>query len=336
MSTVERQIAERARKHPDSPLTNLHQFIDERFLWLCFKGLKRKSSAGTDSVTWEDYKEEIEISIPWLLSDFKRGTFRAPNIRRTYIPKGDGKLRPLGIPTTEDKVLQSAVSTVLTPIYDNLFYDFSYGFQKDKRAHFALDDISYSIRKHKCMYIIDADMQDYFGSIDHGHLRSFLDKRIKDGVIRKMIDKWLKAGVLDKGNIIYPESGTPQGGIISPLLSNIYLHYVLDEWFVKDIQPLLKEGSFIVRYADDFVLGFSCREDAERVLSVLPKRLGKYGLTLHPEKTCLVYLGADKNNDRGTFDFLGFTHYMGKTRKGYPCLKRRTAKKRLSRSLNAM
>jgi group II intron reverse transcriptase/maturase len=188
-------------------------------------------------------------------------------------------------------------------------------------------------------YIIDADMQNYFGSINHQCLREFLDHRIKDGVIRKMIDKWLKAGILDNGQLVYPIEGTPQGGTISPLISNIYLHYVLDEWFIRQIQPLLKGDSFLIRFADDFLLGFTNKEDALRVMQVLPKRLGKYGLTLHPEKTRLIELNGEKvqpNQENKTFDFLGFTHYMGMSRKGKCILKRKTSSKKLNASLKRM
>lgn len=179
-------------------------------------------------------------------------------------------------------------------------------------------------------------MENYFGSIDHQRLREFLDHRIKDGVIRKMIDKWLKAGIFEKGNVSYPKEGTPQGGSISPLLSNIFLHYVLDEWFIEQIQPLLKGKSFIIRFADDFLLGFTNKEDAERVMKVLPKRLGKYSLTLHPEKTRLIELVERNGQKPGTFDFLGFTHYMGKSRKGRTVLMRKTSSVKLRASLKRM
>jgi group II intron reverse transcriptase/maturase len=185
-------------------------------------------------------------------------------------------------------------------------------------------------KKH---YIIDADIKNYFGSINHGLLREFLDKRIKDGVIRKMIDKWLKAGIMDSGNISYPEEGTPQGSVISPLLSNIFLHYVLDEWFSEQIQPLLKGESFIVRFADDFILGFTDKSDAERVMAVLPKRFAKYGLTLHPVKTKMIDLKSKRGESGRSFDFLGFTHFLGKSRKGYLVLKRKTSSKRLTKAI---
>jgi group II intron reverse transcriptase/maturase len=210
---------------------------------------------------------------------------------------------------------------------------FSYGFRPGKSAHQALQQLFEEVSFRGKRYLIDADMKNYFGSIEHQCLRSFLDERIKDGVIRKQIDKWLKAGVLESGMVKYPKAGTPQGGNISPLLSNIYLHYVLDEWFTEQIQPLLRGGSSLIRFADDFVLCFSSKIDAERVLRVLPKRLSKYGLALHPEKTRLVEVGKGKQGDKGTFDFLGFTHYLGRSRKGKSILKRKTSSKKLRMSL---
>lgn len=336
MSTVEMQIAERCRRNPGEALTNLQQFIDEEFLEECLNILNKQSASGVDGQDWKTYNEERKERIPELLKGFKSGSYRAPYIRRVYIPKGDGKQRPLGLPTIEDKVLQTAVSKILTPIYEGIFYDNSYGFRPGKSQHQALEELFKEVSYQGKRYIIDADMENYFGSINHQCLREFLNRKIKDGVIRKMIDKWLKAGVLENGQVVYPTEGTPQGGTISPLLSNIYLHYVLDEWFKEEIQPRLKGESFMIRYADDFLLGFTNEEDARRVMEVLPKRLGKYSLKLHPEKTKLLELdGSEKDVQRG-FDFLGFTHFMGKSRKGKSILKRKTSGKKLKASLKRM
>lgn len=336
MSTVEKQIADRARKFPGEALTNLHQFIEDAMLTECFNSLNKKGASGVDRETWYEYNEQRSERIPKLLTAFKSGKYRAPNIRRVYIPKGDGKQRPLGLPTVEDKLLQTAVTKVLTPVYETMFYNTSYGFRPGKSQHQALENLFKEVSFKGKRYIIDADMKNYFGSIDHQRLREFLDLRIKDGVIRKMIDKWLKAGILEEGNVIYPKEGTPQGGSISPLLSNIYLHHVLDEWFIKQIQPLLKGSSFIIRFADDFLLGFTNREDAERVMEVLSKRLGKYGLTLHPEKTKLIELDGKDGQKPATFDFLGFTHYMGKSRKGRTVLLRKTSSKKFHAAIKRM
>ena len=332
MSTLELQIAERAKKFDDEPLTNLSQFITEGLLVECFGKLNKNSRAGVDNQNWYDYVQGLKENISQLHSSFKSGNHRAPNIRRVYIPKGKTGKRPLGIPTVEDKVLQSAVRTVVEPIYEGIFKDFSYGFRPKRSCHQAVEYLFREVSFGGMRYIIDADIKNYFGSINHVQLREFLDLRVKDGVIRKMLDKWLKAGILEDEQLSYPKEGTPQGGIISPLLSNIYLHYVLDKWFSEEIQPLLKGKSFIVRYADDFVLGFELPEDAHRVFSVLPKRFTKYHLGLHPDKTKIINLNSPKRGGR-SFDFLGFTHFMGKTRKGKQVLKRKTSSKKLTLSL---
>jgi len=334
MSTVDVRIAERAKKFRDEPLTNLHSFIDEGLLLESFKSLNKKGATGVDRQSWADYNEVKEERLPKLLSQFKSGSYRAPLIRRTYIPKGKGKRRPLGLPTTEDKLLQKAVMRVLTPIYEQEFCSTSYGFRPGKSQHEALEKVFKEVSFTGKYCVIDADITNYFGSINHGQLREFLDLRIKDGVIRKMIDKWLKAGVLEDGQVKYPEEGTPQGGVISPLLSNIYLHYVLDDWFTQIIQPRLKGASQLIRFADDFLLLFSSKESARRVMEVLPKRMGKYGLSLHPEKTKLVEVSNGEGKGGQTFDFLGFTHFMGKSRKGKAILKRKTSKKKLKSSLH--
>jgi RNA-directed DNA polymerase len=338
MLTVEMQIAERARKYPNEALTNLHDLIDELLLESCLAGLNKKGAAGVDDQTWNDYHEQRAERIPQLLTAFKSGNYRAPYIRRVFIPKGDGQLRPLGLPTVEDKLLQSAVTKILTPVYEQIFIPTSYGFRPGKSQHQALAALFSEVSFKGKRYIIDADLQNYFGSIDHQCLREFFDHRIKDGVIRKMIDKWLKAGIMENGQVSYPEEGSPQGASVSPLISNIFLHYVLDEWFTEQIQPMLKGESFIIRFADDYLLGFTSREDAVRVMEVLPKRMAKYGLTLHPEKTRLIDLSepGQRGEEKQTFDFLGFTHYMGKSRKGKRVLMRKTSSKKQNASLKRM
>jgi group II intron reverse transcriptase/maturase len=333
MSTVELQIAERARRYPDQSLTNLHSYIDANLLANSFDALNKNGAPGVDGQTWEAYNQQRDGRIANLLAEFKSGSYRAPNIRRTWIPKGNGGQRPLGLPTIEDKMLQAAVNNVLNPIYEQLFYPSSYGFREGKSQHQALEVLFKQVSFNGMRYVIDADMANYFGSIDHGRLREFLDRRVKDGVIRRQIDKWVKAGVLEDGQVSYPTKGTPQGGVISPLLSNIYLHYVLDEWVIECIGPLLKADSKMIRFADDFLLLFSNKSDAKRVMKVLPKRLGKFGLTLHPEKTSLIELASRKGSKPGSFDFLGFTHYMGRSRKGKWILKRKTSSKKLRMSL---
>lgn len=335
MSTQELQIAERAEKYRDEPLTNVAQFITEGMLRNIYQnGLNKNSSFGVDGKYWHNYSLEAQFRIPELLSEFKSGKYRAPLIRRVYIPKGRDEKRPLGIPTIEDKILQESVRRILTPIYEVDFKGFSYGFRTGRSAHQAVEYLFKEVSFKEMHYIIDADIKDFFGSMDHGLLREFLDLRVKDGVIRKMIDKWLKAGILEGEQVTYPEEGSPQGGLISPLLSNVYLHYALDVWFSEQIQPLLAGASAIVRYADDFVLCFRNKSDAEKVMAVLPKRFRKYNLELHPDKTKIVNLNSKRGEgDRG-FDFLGFTHYLSESRKGKRVLKRKTSRKKLTLAVN--
>jgi group II intron reverse transcriptase/maturase len=333
MSTVELQIAERARKYKGEALHSLYPFIDATMLQESYEKLNKRSAKGVDGKTWQQYGLEFPERRDRLLEEFRTGRYKAPAIRRVYIPKDKHSRRPLGIPTIEDKVLQESVRRVLEPIYEEDFKPFSYGFRSGRSPHQAIEYMFREVSFGKMHYIIDADIKNYFGSINHGLLRDFLDKRVKDGVIRKMIDKWLKAGIMESGNISYPDEGTPQGSVISPLLSNIYLHYVLDEWFSEQIQPLLKGKSFIVRYADDFVLGFSDKSDAERVMAVLPKRFAKYELTLHAEKTKLIDLNSKRGGNGRSFDFLGFTHFLSKSLKGFKVLKRKTSSKRLTRAI---
>lgn len=333
MSTKRLQIAERARNHKGEALHNLQQFIDVAQLEESYRKLNKQSASGTDGENWYEYGQRAKERLPELLNSFKTGTYKAPHIRRVYIKKDDGSKRPLGIPTIEDKVLQASVVSILEPIYEEDFKEFSYGFRPKRSPHQAIEYMYKEVSYQGIRYIIDADLKNYFGSISHEHLRAFLARRMKDGVIKKMIDKWLKAGILEDGQLYYPDEGTPQGGIISPLLSNIYLHYVLDEWFSEEIQPRLKEGSLVVRYADDFILGFRNKEDAQRVMEVLPKRFGKYKLTLHPDKTRMIDLDIESGDGSRSFDFLGFTHFKGSSRKGNLVLKRKTSKKKLTKSL---
>jgi group II intron reverse transcriptase/maturase len=333
MSTVELQIAERARKFKGEALHNLHHFIDAQMMQESYEKLNKKSAVGIDGKTWQQYGLEFPERCESLLEEFKSGRYRAPAIRRVYIPKDKHGQRPLGIATMEDKVLQASVQKVIEPIYEEEFKPFSYGFRPGRSQHQAIEHMFKQVSFQKMHYIIDADLKNYFGTINHGILREFLDKRVKDGVVRRMIDKWLKAGVMESGNISYPDEGTQQGSIVSPILSNIYLHYVLDEWFSEQIQPLLKGKSFIVRFADDFILGFSEESDAEKVMEVLPKRFAKYELTLHPEKTKMIDLNSKRGGSGRSFDFLGFTHYLGESSKGYKVLKRKTSSKRLTRAI---
>lgn len=306
--------------------------------------LTRKDGApGIDGVTAADYEVNLEANLLDLLDRIKSGRYRAPPVRRAYIPKADGTQRPLGIPTFEDKVAQRAVTMVLEEIYEQDFLPCSYGFRPGRSAHQALRMLQNVLWAKRLYWVLDIDIRKYFDTIAHSHLRVFLDQRVTDGVIRRMIDKWLKAGVIEDGLLHHATAGSPQGGVISPCLSNIYLHYVLDEWFENTVQPRLRGRGILVRFADDFVMAFERCDDAKRVLAVLGKRLERYGLTLHPDKTRFVDFRDKRpegechpDADGTSFDFLGFTHVWGKSRRGRSMVRQVTAKSRYARALAAV
>jgi group II intron reverse transcriptase/maturase len=270
--------------------TSLAHHIDINRLYEAFRRTRKDGAVGVDGQTGEDYEANLRDNLQSLLDRAKSGTYVAPPVRRTYIPKAGSatETRPLGIPTFEDKVLQRAVVMVLETIYEQIFLACSYGFRPGRSAHQALEDLWRQTTTMRGGWILDVDVRKFFDTIDRAHLRALLKRRVRDGVLLRLIGKWLNAGVLEEGNLTFPEAGTPQGGVISPLLANIFLHYVLDEWFEQEVRPRLKGHAFLIRYADDFVMGFALEEDARRVLEVLPKRFEKYGLTVHPQKTRLV------------------------------------------------
>src|SRR5450759_289175 len=321
VSTKQQRIAELARNCPDMAFTNLAHHIDIEWMLAAHAQTRKDGAVGVDGQTAEEYEVNLEANLQNLLDRAKSGTYVAPPVRRVHIPKAGspGETRPLGIPTYEDKILQRAVLLVLEPVYETDFLDVSHGFRPGRGAHGALDALWKQAMKLGGDWIVDVDLRKFFDTIDHGHLREFLKRRVRDGVILRLIGKWLNAGVLEDGAVTTPEHGTPQGGVISPLLANIFLHYVLDEWFVEEVHPRLDGEAFLIRYADDFVIGVAREDDARRILDVLPKRMSKYGLTVHPEKTRLVrfqppYADSSATTERDatapeTFDFLGFTHY---------------------------
>jgi RNA-directed DNA polymerase len=341
VSTRLQRIAELAGKSPSMVLTTLAHHIDVAFLREAYRRTRKDGATGVDRQTAEEYAANLEENLRSLLERFKSGTYRAPPVRRVHIPKGDGsKTRPIGIPTFEDKVLQRAVTMVLEAVYEQDFLDCSYGFRPGRSPHQALQALWEVLTEMGGGWVLDVDIQGFFDSLDHGHLRALLDQRVRDGVLRRAVDKWLKAGVLEEGLLRHPDTGTPQGGVISPLLANIYLHEVLDKWFEAEVRPRLAGRAVLIRYADDFVIVFSSENDARRVLEVLPKRLGRYGLTLHPEKTRLVPFqrprsldGGGRGSRPGTFDLLGFTHYWARSHRGRLVLKRQTSRGRFRRSL---
>lgn len=343
LSTKRQWIAELARSKRGVALTSLHHVIDLDWMMEAWRLTRKDGAPGIDGVVAADYEATLQANLEDLLGRIKSGRYRAPPVRRTYIPKADGTARPLGIPTLEDKVAQRAIVMVLEAVYEQDFLDCSYGFRPGRSAHQALQDLRNACMDQRLRWVLDVDIRKYFDTISHAHLRAFLDQRVTDGVIRRMIDKWLKAGVLEDGHLQHPTQGSPQGGVVSPLLANIFLHHVLDEWYVKAVRPRMRGPSTLVRYADDFVMAFAAVRDAERVLAVLDKRFEKYGLMLHPAKTRFVDFRPhrpDGDNHPGTdgttFDFLGFTHVWGKSRRGYDVVRQQTAKSRLARGLAAV
>ena len=339
LSTNLRQIAAQAADQT-RVFTNLAHLIDIDLLREAFHLTRKDGAPGVDGVTGWEYAKNLESNLKELHERLRTCRYRATPVRRTSLPKDDGGRRPIGIPIFEDKIVQRAVVTLLTPIYEQVFYGLSYAFRVGKRAHQAV-----SVLREACMrfgggWIVDADIRGFFDNLDRGILRDLVGRRVTDGGIHRLIGKWLNAGVLDGEELINPETGTPQGGVISPLLANIYLHYVLDEWFVKVVQPRLRGRSLLVRFADDFVILCELKEDALRVLEVLPKRLGKYGLELHPEKTRLIQFRkppaaakSPKAKGNGTFDFVGFTFYWARSRREAWVVKKKTRGDRLRRAM---
>lgn len=348
VSTKQERIAELARQSPQMAFTSLAHLMDLDWLTEAYRRTRKDGAAGVDGVTADEYETDLVGNLQRLLDRVKSGTYRAPPVRRVHIPKGNSKTetRPIGIPTLEDKVLQRAVVMLLEPIYEHDFLDCSYGFRPGRSAHKALASLREQAMDPGGGCILEVDIRKFFDNLDHGHLREFLRHRVRDGVLLRLIGKWLKAGVMEDGSVSYPEAGSPQGGVVSPLLANLFLHYVLDLWFHQEVRPRLQGPAFLIRYADDFIIGFGDPEDARRVLEVLPKRFGKYGLTIHPDKTQLVPFqrppyrargGKDHVASRpGTFDFLGFTHYWGKSHKGYWVVKRKTASSRFGRAVQSI
>jgi RNA-directed DNA polymerase len=348
VSTKQERIAALARQSPQMAFTSLAYLMDLDWLKEAYRRTRKDGAAGVDGVTAEEYERDLEGNLRRLLDRAKSGTYQAPPVRRVHIPKGGSatETRPLGIPTLEDKVLQRAVVMSLEPIYEQDFLECSYGFRPGRSAHQALASFRNQLMACRGGWVLEVDIRKFFDNLDHGHLRTFLRLRVRDGVLLRLIDKWLRAGVMEEGSVSYPETGTPQGGVVSPLLSNAFLHSVLDVWFEQDVKPRLRERAFVVRYADDFVMGFRDRCEAQRVLDVLPKRFGKYGLTVHPTKTKLVPFcppssrTAERNGSGaprpGTFDLLGFTHYWGRSLRGYWVIKQKTAADRFSRAVRSI
>lgn len=323
-------------------LCSLHHVIDLDWMKEAYRLTRKDGAPGIDGVTAPDYEVNLEANLLDLLDRIKSGRYRAPPVRRAYIPKADGSQRALGIPTFEDKVAQRSVTMVLEAVYEQDFLPCSYGFRLGRSAHDALRKLRDDIWAKRLHWVIEIDIRKYFDSIPHSQLRAFLDQRVTDGVIRRMIDKWLKAGAVESGLLHRTTEGSPQGGVISPCLSNVFLHHVLDEWFESEVRRRLKGASTLVRFADDAVMAFDSIIDAKRVLAVLDKRFARYGLTLHADKTRLIDFRPQKTEGTrhpetaGTiFDFLGLTHVWGRSRNGKNMIRQVTAKSRFARAVAA-
>jgi RNA-directed DNA polymerase len=336
VSTKQERIAALAKQMPHVALRSLNHYLDRDWLHTACLLTRKDGAVGVDGQTYEEYREGLLGRLDLLIDRAKTGTYRAPPVRRVHIPKGTGnETRPLGIPTLEDKILQRGVAMILQPIFEQIFHEGSYGFRPGRSAHQALDHLRGWLHQRQGGWILEVDIRKFFDNLDHGHLREFLQRRVQDGVLLRLIGKWLKAGVLEDGAVTYSDTGTPQGGVISPLLANIYLHYVLDEWFEQQVKPRLHGEATLVRYADDFVLAFTDQRDAERVYAVLGQRFAKFGLTIHPDKTRLVRFERPRPGQPRpeTFDLLGFTLHWGRTRSGGWSIKTQTSGSRLNRTI---
>jgi group II intron reverse transcriptase/maturase len=334
MQTSLRGIAKKAQEKKKHRFGNLYEMLNEENLVDCWRYIRKNAACGVDRVSAREYEENLEENIRRLVERLKTGSYRAKLVRRQYIPKGGGKTRPLGIPVTEDKLLQVAVKRILEAIYEQDFLRCSYGYRPGKGALDAVDKLTIKLQFGRYNYIVEADIKGYFDNIDHEWLIRMLEERIDDGALVRLIKKWLKAGILDTdGKVIHPATGTPQGGIISPILANVYLHYVIDLWFHKVVKKHRRGEACLIRYADDFVCAFQHQEDADRFYRVLGKRLGKFGLEVSAEKTRVIPFHRCPPSGKSRFQFLGFEFYWGKDRGGKPHLKRRTSRKKLRNSL---
>ena len=332
VATKLQRLAEQAKRDPNRVFTNLAHLIDEDFLREAYRRTRKSSAAGIDGVTAKQDAEHLDENLRDLQDRLRHGRYQAAPVVRVWIEKEDGGKRPIGNPAFEDKIVQRAVAMLLEAIYEQDFSDSSYGFRHGRSPHDALRDLRRRCLTEGIGWIVDADLSGYFDSIDRACLRAVLRRRVNDGSIMRLIGKWLRAGVMEEGMLHYPEAGVVQGGVISPMLANVLLHQVLDEWVEREVQPRLKGRSFLTRFADDYVIGCEFEADAQRIMAVLPKRFGRFGLNLHPEKTVMIEFRRpmahqSSRDGNGTFDFLGLTHYWARSLRGYWVIKRKTARK---------
>ena len=330
-----------AVNEPEKVFTSLAHRIDFHLLKRSYRQVRGSKSCGVDNVTAKEYAADLDTNLYNLLQRLQRGQYVAQPVKRIWIEKEGGKKRPIGISALEDKIVQKAVASILTAVFDRKFHGFSHGFREGHSQHMALHELREQCMEKNINWIIDADISGFFDNIDKKLLMNMIKRHVNDGGILRLIGKWLQAGVDEGGDLQYPEKGTPQGAVISPLLSNIFLHTVLDDWFVKEVHPNLQGRSFLVRFADDFIVGCEAKSDAHKVLELLKERFNSFSLSLHPEKTRLVAFGKPAksvtvNKITGTFDFLGFTFYWSKARKGFWVIKKKTIGKSLSRFLKGI
>ncbi|MEE8328288.1 MAG: group II intron reverse transcriptase/maturase [Nitrosomonadaceae bacterium] len=341
VSTKLKRIAEQAVQNPDMVFTTLVHHIDVDFLHEAYVLVNKRAVPGLDGVTSAKYGENLSANLENLHKRLKEGKYRAPVIKRIWQDKEGGEKRPIGISEFEDKIAQRAAVMLLEAVYEQDFYDFSHGYRKNKSAHKALKELRNHLMEMGISRVADIDLWGFFDNIDRGKMLEILKKRVNDGGLLKLIGKWLNAGVLEENELSYPDKGTPQGGVISPILANIFLHHILDEWFEKEVKPAMKGRCFLIRFADDLVMGFELDSDSQRVMDVLPKRFGRFGLSVHPEKSKVVKFKFPGWNEKGdkdneTFDFLGFTHYWALSRRGYWVVKKKTIGKRLKRFMKGI
>lgn len=328
--TYLRGIAYKAKTQPDYRFRDLSRLLDKPLLEYCFKRLNKRAAAGVDKVTYQDYQQQLDKNLENLIGRLKRGSYRAKLVKRKHIPKSPGKTRPLGIPVLEDKLVQTAVPELLNAIYEQDFHDFSYGYRPKRGARQSADDLTVRMQFGRFGYVVEADIKGFFNHLEHEKLLELIARRVDDRRFIRLIGKWLKAGILEEdGNILYPEQGTPQGGSISPILANIYLHHCLDQWFQTEVKTRCEGEAIMCRYADDLVCCFQYARDAERFYKVLPKRLERFNLEVAPEKTQILRFSRFHKGIQHRFRFLGFEFYWDTDNSGKPRLFRRTARKKL-------
>jgi RNA-directed DNA polymerase len=336
-------ISERARKEPKLQFTSLAHLLNKKFLRECYFELGRDRASGIDGVSWQAYGESLDENLANLVKRMKAKQYRPQPAKRVYIPKNEHEKRPLGLPSLEDKIVQKGLSRILEAIYEQDFLGCSYGFRPNRSCHDALRAVDQTIMKRPVRYVIEADIKGFFDNVSHNWLLKMLKVRIKDPSFLLLVRRFVKAGYIEEGKLVRTEQGTPQGGNLSPMLANIFLHYVLDLWFESKIKPKVRGVCQLVRYADDFICMTQYANDARYIEQVMRERFVKFGLELHPEKTRIIHLDREqkcrtnrKDHQSRTFDFLGFTHYWGKSRKGNPTLRRKTSAKKFRKACKGM